>query len=189
MVEGEIGTVREGVFFNIRFTGTGGVVQLARVSEEYHRRHAKRVALSSGDGAFSGWAFMRGSVEICCSVDVIVISTMLHLERPHVNVLSKVDLMDKYGELAFNLEFYTEVQDLSYLAEYLNSDPKFKEYNKLTNSIMEIIEDFGLVRFTAMSIEDFDSVNRVCQLCDKSIGYSPEFHKNLKNATRERQFE
>ena len=58
--------------------------------------------------------------------------------------------------------------------------PKFKEYNKLTNSIMEIIEDFGLVRFTAMSIEDFDSVNRVCQLCDKSIGYSPEFHKNLK---------
>tara|TARA_B110000444_G_scaffold250921_1_gene278048 strand:+ start:249 stop:1322 length:1074 start_codon:yes stop_codon:yes gene_type:complete len=111
---------------------------------------------------------------------MLSLSTMLHLETPHVNVLSKVDLMDKYGELAFNLEFYTEVQDLSYLAEYLNSDPKFKEYNKLTNSIMEIIEDFGLVRFTAMSIEDFDSVNRVCQLCDKSIGYSPEFHKNLK---------
>lgn len=105
---------------------------------------------------------------------------MLHLETPHVNVLSKVDLMDKYGELAFNLDFYTEVQDLSYLEEYLNSDPKFKEYNKLTSSIMEIVEDFSLVRFTAMSIEDFDSVNRVCQLCDKSIGYSPEFHKNLK---------
>ena len=72
-----------------------------------------------------------------------------------MNVLSKVDLMDKYGELAFNLDFYTEVQDLSYLAEYLNSDPKFKEYNKLTNNIMEIIEDYGLVRFTAMFIGDF----------------------------------
>jgi GPN-loop GTPase len=111
---------------------------------------------------------------------LLSLSTMLHLETPHVNVLSKVDLMDKYGDLAFGLDFYTEVQDLTYLAEHLNNDPKFKEYNKMTNAIMEIIEDFSLVRFTAMSVEDFDSVNRVCTLCDKSIGYSPEFHKNTK---------
>ena len=112
------------MFFNIRFTRTGGVVQLIRVSEEYHRRHAKRVALSSGDGAFSGWAFMRGSVEICCGVDVIVIDHVTFRNAARERFV-QVDLMDKYGELAFNLEFYA-VQDLSYLAEYLNSDPKFK---------------------------------------------------------------
>ena len=40
---------------------------------------------------------------------MLSLSSMLHLETPHVNVLSKVDLMDKYGELDFNLEYYTDV--------------------------------------------------------------------------------
>ena len=30
---------------------------------------------------------------------MLSLSSMLHLETPHVNVLSKVDLMDKYGDL------------------------------------------------------------------------------------------
>jgi len=42
-------------------------------------------------------------------------STMLNLALPHVNILSKVDLIEQYGSLAFDLEFYTQVQDLSYL--------------------------------------------------------------------------
>lgn len=34
---------------------------------------------------------------------------MLHLELPHVNLLSKIDLIQQYGKLQFNLDFYTEV--------------------------------------------------------------------------------
>ena len=52
---------------------------------------------------------------------------MLHLETPHVNVLSKVDLMDKYGDLDFNLEYYADVQDLHYLADRMlgeNDEPE-----------------------------------------------------------------
>lgn len=41
---------------------------------------------------------------------LLCLSTMLHLELPHVNLLSKVDLLPSYGDLAFNLDFYTEVQ-------------------------------------------------------------------------------
>ena len=40
---------------------------------------------------------------------------MLNLALPHINILSKVDLIEQYGSLAFDLEFYTQVQDLSYL--------------------------------------------------------------------------
>ena len=68
---------------------------------------------------------------------------MLQLELPHINVLSKVDLITQYGELGtfnrilfdmadkvtlkfltpqdFNLDFYTEVQDLSHLENLLTS--------------------------------------------------------------------
>lgn len=40
---------------------------------------------------------------------LLSLATMLHLELPHVNLLSKVDLIEQYGKLHFNLDFYTEV--------------------------------------------------------------------------------
>ncbi|CAO2039207.1 unnamed protein product, partial [Urochloa humidicola] len=54
---------------------------------------------------------------------LLSLSTMLHLELPHINVLSKIDLIENYGNLAFNLDFYTDVQDLSYLQHHLEQDP------------------------------------------------------------------
>ncbi len=40
---------------------------------------------------------------------LLSLSSMLHLELPHINILSKADLVEAYGELHFNLEYYTEV--------------------------------------------------------------------------------
>ena len=34
---------------------------------------------------------------------------MLHLALPHINVLSKIDLAEKFGKLHFGLDFYREV--------------------------------------------------------------------------------
>ena len=45
------------------------------------------------------------------SVLLVTLSTMVQLELPQVNLLSKVDLIDTYGELAFALDFYTDVLD------------------------------------------------------------------------------
>jgi len=42
------------------------------------------------------------------------------VEQPHVNVLSKVDLVEKYAKLPFNLDFFTEVLDLSYLLQHFS---------------------------------------------------------------------
>lgn len=53
------------------------------------------------------------------SVLLTSLSTMLQVELPHVNVLSKADLIEHYGKLAFNLDFYTEVMDLQYLLDQL----------------------------------------------------------------------
>lgn len=53
------------------------------------------------------------------SVLLTSLMTMLQLGLPHVNVLSKVDLVEQYGPLPFNLDFFTEVLDLSRLVEQL----------------------------------------------------------------------
>ena len=49
------------------------------------------------------------------SLLLLSLRAMLMLELPHVNVLSKFDLLDEeqQASLAFNLDYYTEVQDLS----------------------------------------------------------------------------
>lgn len=100
---------------------------------------------------------------------------MLQLSLPHINVLSKIDLLTQYGDLPFNLDFYTEVQDLDYLQYELDKDPrmgkgKFKELNK---AICEIVEDFGLVGFTTLCVEDKMSMASLVKQVDQILGCLP----------------
>jgi len=104
------------------------------------------------------------------SVLLLSLRTMLHLELPHVNVLSKVDLITQYGDLGrlirffstmllpntlrvadFNLDFYTEVQDLSYLENALSSSSP--RYTALNMAIISLVEDYGLVGFETLAVE------------------------------------
>ncbi|CAA7396736.1 unnamed protein product [Spirodela intermedia] len=102
---------------------------------------------------------------------LLSLTTMLHLELPHINVFSKIDLIESYGKLAFNLEYYTDVQDLSYLQYHLDQDPRSAKYRKLTKELCDVIEDFSLVNFTTLDIQDKESVGNLVKLIDKSNGY------------------
>lgn len=81
------------------------------------------------------------------------LATMLHVELPHVNLLSKMDLIEHYGKLAFNLDYYTEVLDLSYLLDHLASDPFFRHYRQLNEKLVQLIEDYSLVSFIPLNIQ------------------------------------
>uniref|UniRef100_A0A8B9PZA4 GPN-loop GTPase 2 n=1 Tax=Apteryx owenii TaxID=8824 RepID=A0A8B9PZA4_APTOW len=110
------------------------------------------------------------------------LSTMLHVELPHVNVLSKMDLIEQYGKLAFNLDYYTEVLDLSYLVDHLASDPFFKNYRRLNEKLVEVIEDYSLVSFVPLNVQDKESMRQVMQAVDKANGYSfgDQEHRSLE---------
>uniref|UniRef100_G3MTN4 GPN-loop GTPase 2 n=1 Tax=Amblyomma maculatum TaxID=34609 RepID=G3MTN4_AMBMU len=99
------------------------------------------------------------------SVLLTSLSTMMHIhwvnwqsvhnavELPHINVLSKVDLVEKYGKLHFGLDFYTEVMDLSFLADVLSEDPFLKKYKKLNEALAGVIEDYSLVSFLPLNVQ------------------------------------
>ena len=36
------------------------------------------------------------------------LNSMMRIELPHINILSKADLIEKYGKLDFDIDFYTE---------------------------------------------------------------------------------
>ncbi|KAK2518700.1 Gpn2 [Columba guinea] len=108
------------------------------------------------------------------------LSAMLHVELPHVNILSKMDLIEQYGKLAFNLDYYTEVLDLSYLVDHLASDPFFRNYRRLNEKLVE-----GRTRFPACHLpplQDKESMRRVMQAVDKANGYSfgEQEHRSLE---------
>ncbi|XP_078733518.1 GPN-loop GTPase 2 [Lampetra fluviatilis] len=104
------------------------------------------------------------------SVLCTALAAMLHVELPHVNVLSKVDLIEMQGPLAFNLDFYTEVMDMSYLLQYLADDPFFRKYKKLNEGLIEMVESYSLVSFVPLNVQDAESLRAVVRAVDKANG-------------------
>jgi len=103
------------------------------------------------------------------SVLLLSLRTMLQLELPHINVLSKIDILSQYGDLDFNLDFYTEVQDLSYLENALNTtSPRFTALNM---ALISVIEDYSLVGFETLAVEDKNSMLHLSRVIDRATGY------------------
>eukprot|EP01139_Manchomonas_bermudensis_P027299 Amastigsp_a858965_13.p1 type:complete len:357 gc:universal Amastigsp_a858965_13:1100-30(-) len=160
------------------------------------------------------------------SVLLVSLSTMVQLELPHVNVLSKIDLIESVGTLAFGLEYYLNADRLDLLLEvgsaatagahgnkraaassadensglsddddddYVHerraamlsskaaeragvsatpaADALAQRYQSLTSALSELIEQFSLVRFTTLNIQDKESVHALLGLLDKTNGY------------------
>jgi hypothetical protein len=98
---------------------------------------------------------------------------MLQLELPHINVLSKIDLIERNGKLPFNLEYYTDVLDLSYLINRMEDEGErfTRKYCALNKAICELIEDYSLVSFYTLNIEDKESVFNLIKAIDKANGF------------------
>lgn len=105
------------------------------------------------------------------SVLLTSLSTMLQVELPHVNVLSKMDLIEKYDKLAFNIDFYTEVMDLKYLIDCISQDTFFAKFKKLNAAICDVVQDYNLVNFLPLMVEDPALMLRLTKTIDKANGY------------------
>lgn len=106
------------------------------------------------------------------SILLLALRSMLQLDLPHINVLSKIDVLRDYGPLAFNLDFYTEVQDLGYLLPLLEQDPRTRKFANLNRAIVGLVEDFGLVGFETLAVEDKKSMAHLLQAIDRAGGYA-----------------
>lgn len=103
---------------------------------------------------------------------MLSLNTMLTMGLPHINVLSKADLFKKFAnKLPFNLDFYTEVLDLQYLLEILDTTPGLVKFKKLNAAIVSMIEDYGLVSFQPLDINNQQSLLRLKNAVDKANGY------------------
>jgi len=96
---------------------------------------------------------------------------MLHTELPHVNILSKIDLAERYSsKLDFGLDFYTEVLDLDYLLERLDQQPGTSKLKKLNAALVGLIEGYNLVSFLPVSVSDKKTLAKAQAAADKANG-------------------
>lgn len=106
---------------------------------------------------------------------LLSLRAMLQLDLPHINVLTKIDNLANYAPLPFNLDFYTEVQDLSYLLPELESESSrfsHEKFGALNQTIINLVEEFGLVSFETLAVEDKKSMMSLLHVIDRASGYA-----------------
>jgi hypothetical protein len=117
---------------------------------------------------------------------------MLQIELPTLNVLTKIDNLINHPDLPFNLDFYTEVHDLSHLLPILDSEqasrsrsdgeskegakgeeePPPSKFGALNRAVVELIEEYGLVGFETLAVEDKTSMMMLLKAIDRTGGYA-----------------
>lgn len=123
---------------------------------------------------------------------LLCLRSMLHLPFPLVNVLTKIDNLIKTSEpLPFNLDYYTEVQDLERVLPHLAAEqanttvaslladpsgdptrtlPETK-FTALNEALIGLIQDFGLIGFETLAVEDKTSMTDLVHAIDRASGY------------------
>lgn len=105
---------------------------------------------------------------------LLALRAMMQMDLPHINVLTKIDKVAEYEELPFNLDFYTEVQDLSHLLPSLEKESPALRSNKfkaLNEAVANLVESFAMVQFEVLAVENKKSMMHLLRVIDRAGGY------------------
>lgn len=99
------------------------------------------------------------------------LSSMASLELPHINVITKCDLIDT-KEKEETLEKYLYPQK-NLILSMLNKSTSTR-YQHLNHAIATLIEEYSMVSFVSLNINDDDTVAKVFYHCDHCIQYGED---------------
>jgi hypothetical protein len=122
------------------------------------------------------------------SGSLLSLSAMIALELPHINVLTKCDLLpeedverildlgsatelwdreqDKHSLMAANYEDGTE--------EQRQLERRRRNRQRLTDAICQLLDDYTMVSFLPLNIRDEDSIDHVLSCVDATIQYGED---------------
>ncbi|GLT76646.1 hypothetical protein SLA2020_482960 [Shorea laevis] len=96
------------------------------------------------------------------------LSAMVQLELPHVNILSKMDLVTNKRDIGNYLDPEPHLL-LSELNERMA--PRFKRLNK---SLIELVDDYSMVSFIPLDLRKESSIQYVLSQIDNCIQYGED---------------
>lgn len=137
--------------------------QLARLLESWNFRVCS-VFLLDSQFMVDGAKFLSGSMA--------ALSVMVNLELPHVNVLNKMDLLSKSAK--GQIEKFLEPDSHALLADTIDESAWGRKYKKLSEAIGRVVEDFSLVKFFPLNIQNPENVNDILMMIDNAIQFGED---------------
>lgn len=105
---------------------------------------------------------------------MMCLSAMIRLELPHVNVLTKMDLVEKEQRELLEDESQPYIcPDIPTLVHDLNKTTS-KKFHRLNEAIGSLIEDYSMVGFIPLDITSEDSIDYVANQIDFTIQYGED---------------
>ena len=122
------------------------------------------------------------------SGSLLSLSTMIALELPHVNVLTKCDLLteeevEQTLALGSATELWDREQDRNSIMpsnfeegteEQRRLERRRRNRQRLTDSISQLLDDYTMVSFLPLNIRDEDSIDHVLSCVDATIQYGED---------------
>lgn len=128
----------------------------------------------------------------CCepnkfiSASLTALSTMVNLELPHVNVMTKCDLLQ--GEEIKEddaLESFLDL-DIQNVTDQLENMPGFSaQYKKLNSAMAELLSEYSLVSFATLNLSMEESIENVVIQVHSAINYGEEVEPNDPDAGKD----
>ncbi|ESQ37051.1 hypothetical protein EUTSA_v10003026mg [Eutrema salsugineum] len=106
---------------------------------------------------------------------MVSLSAMIQLELPHVNILSKMDLLKDKS----SIEGYLDPVPRTLLSELNHRmGPQFAKLNK---ALIELVEEYSMVRFTPLDLRKEKSIQYVLSEIDKCIQFGEDSEVKIKD--------
>ena len=100
------------------------------------------------------------------SGNVLSLATMIQMELPHLTVMTKCDLISKsnlYNKIEDGIETGDLIKELSPMMG--------KKMSKLNNVLINFVENYSLVQFNTLNLNDEESISAVLYNADNVLQY------------------
>jgi GPN-loop GTPase len=134
---------------------------MRRFIEKLDDWHFRTIAVYTLDANFltDGPKFIAGSMT--------ALSTMVSLEIPQINLITKMDLISKRDKAA--MEKFLEPDSEEILGAEVETEWN-KKYLKLTLGIGKVLDDFSLVKYFPLDIRRENALESLCSMVDRILG-------------------
>lgn len=106
-------------------------------------------------------------------------SAMIQLEIPHINVMSKMDLLPKDVEIDEFLDPHSNM---------ITSTEPDNKFTLLNRAISRLVDEYNMVSFVPLNIKEEDSVEYLLSCIDNAIQYGEDLEvKELKDGQGEEE--
>lgn len=117
-----------------------------------------------------GSKFIAGSL--------VALSTMVNLEIPHMNILTKMDLLSKSDRK--NVERFLEPDAQDLLQEEAET-PWNTKFLKLSEALGRVLDDYSLVKFVPLDIRKASNMENILLIADMVMGVSEDADVKVKD--------